>query len=64
MTGKHETADYNVFTYGVADRSASVRIPRSVENESKGYLEDRRPGSNMDPYIVTSKIFETTVLEN
>ncbi len=64
MTGKHETADYHQFTYGVADRSASVRIPRSVQNELKGYLEDRRPGSNMDPYIVTSKIFETTVLED
>lgn len=62
MTGLHETAGYNTFTHGVADRSASIRIPRSTEKDQKGYLEDRRPGSNMDPYIVTSKIFETTVL--
>ena len=62
MTGLHETANYDVFKYGVADRSASIRIPRSVQKDQKGYLEDRRPGSNIDPYVVTSKIFETTVL--
>jgi len=61
MTGLHETADYGAFTYGVGDRSASVRIPRSTEKDQKGYMEDRRPGANMDPYVVTSKIFETTV---
>jgi len=63
MTGLHETADYNTFTYGVADRSASIRIPRQTFVDKKGYLEDRRPSSNMDPYIVTSKLFKTTVLE-
>ena len=63
MTGLHETANYDVFKYGVADRSASIRIPRSVQKDQKGYLEDRRPGSNIDPYVVTSKIFETTVLQ-
>lgn len=27
-----------------------------------GYLEDRRPASNMDPYIVTGLLAETTIL--
>lgn len=27
-----------------------------------GYLEDRRPASNMDPYIVTALLAETTIL--
>ena len=29
-----------------------------MKNKS-GYFEDRRPASNMDPYLVTSKIFKT-----
>merc|ERR1711998_389065 len=60
LTGKHETADMNTFSYGVANRGCSIRIPRSTEADGCGYLEDRRPSSNCDPYIVTSKIFATT----
>jgi len=62
LTGAHETAPITKFSYGVANRGASVRIPRDAEAEKKGYFEDRRPASNMDPYVVTSKIFETTCL--
>lgn len=62
MTGQHETASYHKFSYGVANRGASIRIPRETEKEGKGYLEDRRPASNMDPYVVTSMIFETSCL--
>lgn len=62
MTGKHETADYNSFTSGIANRGASVRIGNANYKNEKGYFEDRRPSSNCDPYLVTSKIFETTVL--
>jgi len=62
LSGKWETAHINTFTYGVADRGASVRIPRFTERDNKGYLEDRRPASNMDPYLVTAKIAETTIL--
>jgi glutamine synthetase len=51
------------FSYGVANRGASVRIPRSAEVEQKGYFEDRRPASNMDPYLVTAKLFKTCILE-
>ena len=61
-TGLHETASFEEFSYGIANRGASVRIPRTTEEQNCGYFEDRRPGSNMDPYLVTSKIFETTVL--
>ena len=62
MTGLHETASYDEFSFGVANRGASIRIPRATEKENKGYFEDRRPSSNMNPYLVTSKLFETTVL--
>jgi len=63
LTGAHETAAIDKFSYGVANRGASIRIPRSAEAEKCGYFEDRRPASNMDPYIVTSKIFHTTCLD-
>mgnify|MGYP001255828671 CR=1 FL=1 len=60
MTGAHETARYDTFSYGVANRGCSVRIPRETEANGCGYFEDRRPASNMDPYVVTSLIFQTT----
>ena len=59
LTGQHETAPYNVFNYGVSDRGASVRIPWQVEVDGKGYLEDRRPNANCDPYVVTRLLVET-----
>ncbi|KAL0425211.1 UNVERIFIED_CONTAM: Glutamine synthetase cytosolic isozyme 2 [Sesamum radiatum] len=62
LTGKHETADINTFLWGVANRGASIRVGRDTEKEGKGYFEDRRPASNMDPYVVTSMIAETTIL--
>ena len=62
LTGAHETASYKEFTWGVANRGCSIRIPRMTEKEGCGYFEDRRPSSNMDPYIVTGKIMETCVL--
>ena len=61
MSGLHETSSYDVFTCGRANRGASVRIPNSVLEESKGYFEDRRPASNCDPYLVTSLIMTTTL---
>ena len=62
LTGKHETAGYNVFSYGKADRGASIRIGNKTIYDGFGYFEDRRPSSNMDPYLVTAKIFQTTCL--
>jgi len=58
MTGKHETASFDKFTWGVANRGASIRVPRQTESRKRGYIEDRRPASNMDPYVVSSKIAE------
>lgn len=59
MTGKHETASYDKFTWGVANRGASVRVNRACAEEGKGYFEDRRPASNGDPYQITGIIVET-----
>jgi glutamine synthetase len=60
LTGKHETASYKNFLYGVGNRGASIRIPLQCELDGKGYLEDRRPCANMDPYVVARLIIETT----
>ena len=59
MTGECETASYDVFTAGRADRGASVRIPNTTVQDKYGYFEDRRPASNCDPYLVTALIFST-----
>lgn len=59
LTGRHETASMSAFSSGVANRGASVRIPRSVAKEGYGYFEDRRPASNIDPYLVTGIMVET-----
>jgi glutamine synthetase len=60
LTGLHETAAIDEFTYGVANRGASVRIPHSfVNNGHCGYLEDRRPNSMADPYKVAGRILTT-----
>ncbi|MDP4261834.1 MAG: glutamine synthetase beta-grasp domain-containing protein [Bacteroidota bacterium] len=60
LTGKHETASINDFSYGVSDRGASIRIPiSSVQRGWKGYLEDRRPNSAADPYKVAARIIKT-----
>ena len=62
MTGEHETASYDKFSFGIANRGTSIRIGNATFNNKCGYFEDRRPSSNCDPYIVTSKIFKTTCL--
>jgi glutamine synthetase len=59
LTGSHETAPWSEFSYGVSNRGASVRIPWQVEIDKKGYIEDRRPNANMDPYVVTRMIVDT-----
>ena len=61
MTGECETASFDKFTYGYGDRGASIRIPTIVKELGKGYIEDRRPGSNMDPYIVSRLLVETAM---
>jgi len=59
LTGKHETCSISEFRFGVSDRGASIRIPIFTAREGKGYLEDRRPAANMDPYRVAAKLIET-----
>lgn len=60
LTGLHETQSIDAFSFGVSDRGASIRIPVSVPaNDWKGYLEDRRPASNADPYQVVGQIIST-----
>ena len=59
LTGAHETAPWTEFSYGVSNRGASIRIPWQVERDQKGYIEDRRPNANMNPYVVTKLITET-----
>jgi glutamine synthetase len=59
LTGAHETAPYHTFSYGVSHRGASVRIPAAVARDKRGYLEDRRPNANVDPYVVTALMVET-----
>jgi glutamine synthetase len=58
LTGDHETCSYKEYRWGVSDRGASVRIPWQVAKEGKGYIEDRRPNANCDPYLVTRLITE------
>lgn len=62
MTGEHETADYYKFSVSDIDRGCSIRKGSETIKNKKGYFEDRRPSSNCDPYLVTGKIYETTVL--
>ena len=59
LTGLHETCSIDRFVSGVADRSASIRIPLHVKENGCGYLEDRRPGANCDPYLVASRLVTT-----
>ena len=60
LTGDHETCSIKQFKYGVSDRGASIRIPMDVAKEGKGYLEDRRPASNVDPYKACAALIDTT----
>jgi glutamine synthetase len=62
LTGKHETSSYKKFTSGQADRTASVRIGSRTAAAGCGYFEDRRPASNADEYLVTSKLAATILL--
>eukprot|EP00759_Apiculatamorpha_spiralis_P030853 PhF_6_TR32417/c0_g1_i3/m.48103/K01915/glnA, GLUL; glutamine synthetase len=57
LTGKHETSKLNEFTFGVGTRHTSIRIPNETKKLNKGYYEDRRPAANIDPYLVTARVF-------
>ena len=59
LTGKHETQSIDKFSWGVSDRGASIRVPKVVGETWKGYLEDRRPASNADPYQLVERMVKT-----
>jgi glutamine synthetase len=60
LTGLHETQSIDKFNWGVANRGASIRVPHSfVNNDYKGYLEDRRPNSAANPYRIVSRVLKT-----
>ncbi len=60
LTGKHETCAIHQFRFGISDRGASIRIPMATAHEGTGYLEDRRPAANLDPYQIATALIETT----
>jgi len=63
LTGIHETSSMDKFSYGVGNRASSFRIPTQVKSDNgKGYIEDRRPGSNIDPYVVSAMIADTSLI--
>ena len=62
LTGKHETQSIDKFSWGVSDRGASIRVPKLVGETWKGYLEDRRPASNANPYCILNVICESLEL--
>ena len=60
LTGHHETQSIDKFSYGLSDRGASIRMPINfIKDGYKGYLEDRRPNSQGDPYQIVSQILKT-----
>jgi len=59
LTGKYETQSIDKFSWGVSDRGASIRVPRDTAKEWKGYLEDRRPSSNANPYEIAKVICDS-----
>ena len=61
LTGKHETSSMDEFSFGVGSRHTSIRIPNQTESEEKGYFEDRRPSSSLDPYVATALLFSTSI---
>merc|ERR1712080_611063 len=64
LTGIHETSSFKDFSYGVGNRAASFRIPTQVRSAGgKGYIEDRRPASNIDAYVVGAIIADTSILD-
>ena len=59
LTGLHETCSIDEFKSGVSNRGASIRIPMATSKKGYGYFEDRRPGANADPYVVSFRLLET-----
>ena len=59
--GQQKGGSAMIFTVGVDDKNAAICIPYSTASQQSGYYEDRRPASNMDPYLVTTMLAATTL---
>lgn len=64
LTGLHETSSMEKFSVGEGARGASIRIPVMTMEAGKGYYEDRRPASNINAYLVSAMIVDTTILDS
>jgi glutamine synthetase len=62
LTGKHETQSIDKFSWGISDRGASIRVPLQTATGWKGYVEDRRPASNADPYRIVDVIEDSLTI--
>lgn len=62
LTGLHETSSIDDFSWGISNRGKSIRIPLNVVKDGCGYLEDRRPSANLDPYMVCNALCESICL--
>lgn len=56
LTGKHETQSIKKFSWGVSDRGGSIRVPQKTSENWIGYIEDRRPASNGNPYLIIKSL--------
>lgn len=61
LTGDHETSRSQTFSWNVAGRDSSIRIPKDTAINKQGYFEDRRPSGNMDPYVLCGYLFAAVV---
>jgi glutamine synthetase len=64
LTGKHETSSIDKFNFGEGNRAASVRIPVTTFDKGYGFFEDRRPASNIDPYLISAMMVDTICLNS
>lgn len=62
LSGKHETSSMKTFSFGVGTRSTSIRIPNQTFDRKRGYIEDRRPSANADPYLVSQRIIDSVTV--
>jgi glutamine synthetase len=62
LTGNFETQSIDKFSWGVSDRGASIRVPQDTAKDWKGYVEDRRPGSNADPYKIIKEMVKSLII--
>lgn len=63
LSGMYETSAFDTFSWGIGSRDTSVRLQKVMKGEDKGFIEDRRPASNANPYVVCYALVNTCVLD-